>query len=178
MRDHELPNLTHWKNILKVNSIGITSTEPDHLKKIFEDLNCDSLKHFLELYLTVDVLQPACRFEILRSVCYKTYELDCAQFYTASNLSGAASLKVCKPDLELLTDRNLLDMTERMICGGKASVLSSRLEISNSPLLPNFDASKEEASVVYFDANNLYGGIMLRYSLPLRVIEIFTEITL
>ena len=84
--DHELPNLRHWKNSLKDNSIDITSTELDHLKKIFEEFNCDSLKHFFELYLTVDLLQLACWFGELRPVCYKTYELECAQFYTASTL--------------------------------------------------------------------------------------------
>ena len=87
-------------------------------------------------------------------------------------------MKVCKADLELLTDRNLLDMTERMIRGGTASVNSLRLETANSPLLPNFGASKEVASIVYIDANNLYGGIMLKYPLPLRAFELITEITL
>ena len=178
LTDHELPKLRHWKNSLMGNSIDITSTELDHLNKIFEELNCDSLKHFFELYLTVDVLQLACWFEELRSVCYETYELNCAQFYTASNLSGAASLKVCKPELEVLTDRSLLDMTERMIRGGIASVYSSRLETANSPLLPNFDASKEMASIVYIDTNNLYGGIMLKHPLPLRAFELITGITL
>ena len=90
----------------------------------------------------------------------------------------AASLKVCKPDLELLTDRNLLGMTERMIRGGIASVYSSRLETANSPLLPNFDVSKEVTSIVYIDANNLYGGIMLKYAHPLRAFELITEIIL
>ena len=108
----------------------------------------------------------------------KPNELDYVQFYTASNFSGAASLKVCKPDLELLTDRHLLDMNERRIRGGIASVFSSRLETANSPLLQNFDASKETASIVYIDANNLYGGIMLKYPFPLRAFELITEITL
>ena len=87
-------------------------------------------------------------------------------------------MKVCKPDLELLADRNLLDMTGRMICGGIASVYNSRLETANSSLLPNFDASKEVASIVYIDANNLYGGIMLKYALPLRAFQLITEIIL
>ena len=70
LSDHEL-HLRHWKNSLKDNSIDITSAELDHLKKKFDELNCDSLKHLLELYLTVDVLQLAYWFEGL-SVRYKT----------------------------------------------------------------------------------------------------------
>ena len=131
-----MPNLRHWKNSLKDKSIDITSNELDNPKKIFEEFNCENLKHFLELYLKVYVLQLACWFEKLKSVCYKTCELYCAQFFTASILSGAASLKVCKTEYELLTDRNFLHMTERMIRGGIASVFSSMLETANSPLLP------------------------------------------
>ena len=66
-------------------------------------------------------------------------------------------------------------MTERMVLGRIASVFSSRLETSNSPLLPIFDASKEVASIVYIDANNHYGGIKLKYALPLREFEFITE---
>ena len=124
------------------------------------------------------MLQPACSFEEPRTVCYKTYGLDCVQFYTASNLSGSACLKVCKPDLELLTDRNILDLTERMIRGGLESVYSSRLEIANNSLLSNFDESKKPSSILYIDANNLYGGVMLHYPLPLKDFEIVEEISL
>ena len=49
LSNHELHNLRHWKNSLKDNMIDITSTELDHLKKVFEEFNCASLKHFLEL---------------------------------------------------------------------------------------------------------------------------------
>ena len=147
------------KNILKDNSIDITSTEWDHHKKIFQEFNCESLKHFLELYLTVEVLQLACWFEELRSVCLKP--TSCT-VHSSPQPQIFQALKVRKPELELLTDRNLLNMTERMISGGIASVFSSRLETANSPLLPNFDASKV-ASIVYIDANDLYGGIMLKY---------------
>ena len=178
INDLELPGIRHWKNSLKDNSIDITYAELDQLKKVFSEFNCENLKQFLELYLTGDVLQLACCFEELRSVCYKTYSLDCAQFYTASNLSGSACLKVCQPQLELLTDRELLDMTERMIHGGVASVFSSRLERANSPSLPNYDQSKELASIIYIDANNLYGGVMFNYPLPEKTFQLVTEITL
>ena len=178
LNDLELPGIRHWKNILKDNSIDITYAELDQLKKVFREFNCEILKQFLELYLAGDVLQLACWFEELRSVCYKTYSLDCAQFYTTSNLSGSACLKVCQPQLELLTDRELLDVTERMIRGWIASVFSSRLERANSPSLPNYDESKELASMIYIDANNLYGGVMFNYTLPEKAFELVTEITL
>ena len=65
-----------------------------------------------------------------------------------------------------------------MIRGGLASVYSSRLEIANNSLLSNFDESKEPSSILYIDANNLYGGVMLHYPLPLKDFEIVEEISL
>ena len=65
-----------------------------------------------------------------------------------------------------------------MIRGGVASVFSSRLERANSPSLPNYDQSKELASIICIDANNLYGGVMFNYPLPEKAIELVTEITL
>ena len=125
--------------------------------------NCENLKQFLELYLTGYVLQLACWLKERRSVCYNTYGLDCSEFYTASNLSGSACLKVFEPELELLTDRQILDMTEKMMRGGSSFVFSSRQEVANNNMLPEFDESKDVSSIIYID--NIYGGIMLQYPL-------------
>ena len=53
-----------------------------------------------------------------------------------------------------------------MIHGGVALLFSSRMETANSPTLPNFDESKKLASIAYIDANILYGGKNLKYTLP------------
>ena len=178
LRDLSLPSLKNWKNSLKDNQIDVTNEELIQLNNVFKVFNCESLKQFLELYFTGDILQLACWFEELRSVCYNTYGLDCSQFYTASNLSGSACLKVCEPELELLTDRRILDMTERMMRGGLSSVFSSRQEVANNTMLPEFDESKDVSSSINIDANNLYGGIMLHYPLPLKDFELVDDISL
>ena len=162
LNDLSLPSLRNWKNNLKDNQIDITNEELIPLNNVFNVFNCENLKQFLELYLTGDVLQLPCWFEELRSVCYNTYGLDCSQFYTASNFSGSACLKVCEPELELLTDRQILDLTERMMRGGFLSVFSSRQEVDNNTMLLQFDESKDVSSIIYIDANNLYRGIMFQ----------------
>ena len=135
------------------------------LTKVFSEFNCENSNGFLEMHLIGDVLQLLCWFEELHSVCYNTYGFDWAQFYTASKLSGSACLTVCNPELEPLTDRNILDMTERMIRGGLASVFSTWLEFANKPHVSYFKATEDVSSIIYTDANNLYGGIMLQYPL-------------
>ena len=142
LSDLSLPSLMNWKNSLKDNQIDVTNEELIPLNNVFKVFNCESLKQFPELYLTGDVLQLACWFEELRSVCYNTYGLDCSQFYTDSNLSGSACLKVCEPELELLTDRRVLDMTERMMRGGLSSVFSSRRKLRITPCCRNLTSRK------------------------------------
>ena len=90
LNERSLPSLKNWKNSLKNNQIDVTNEDFIQLNNVFKVFNCENLKQFLELNLTGDVLQLACWFEELRSVCYNTYGLDCSQFYTASNLSGIA----------------------------------------------------------------------------------------
>ena len=51
-------------------------------------------------------------FQEFREVGYKTYGLDPAHCFTASNLTGQAFLKVCKAVAELLTQRDHLDLVE------------------------------------------------------------------
>ena len=178
LNDLSLPSQENWKNSLKDNQIDVNNEELIQLNNVFKVFNCENLKQFPELYLTGDVLQLPCWFEALRSVCYNTYGLDCSQFFAASNLSGSACLKVCAPELELLTDRQILDMTERMMRGGMSSIFSSRHEVANNIMFPYFDESKDVSSKIYIDANNLYGGIMLQFPLPLKDFELVEDISL
>ena len=178
LNELSLPCLKNWKNSLKDNQIDVTNEELIQLNNVFKVFNCENLKQFLQLHLKRDVLQSACWFEELRSVCHNTYGLDCSQFYTASNLSGSACLKVCEPELELLTDRQLIDLTERMMRGGLSSVFSSKHEVAKNTMLPEFDESKDVSSIIYIDANNLCSGIMLQYPLPLKDFELVEDISL
>ena len=60
LRELSLPSLENWKNSLKDYKIVVTSEELNQLNFVFNEFNCQSLKEFLELYLTGDVLQLSC----------------------------------------------------------------------------------------------------------------------
>ena len=122
----------------------------------------------LDLYLTTDVLLLASVFEAFREICYQTYGLDCACYFLASNLSGDAFLKVCKPELKLLTDREHLDFVQRMIRGGMSSVYARRFYKATNKYLDNFSPSEPSSYILNIDANNLYAGIMKNCPLPLN----------
>ena len=120
----------------------------------------------------------ACVFQAFRDICYDTYGLDCAQYHGASNLSGDALLKVCKPDLHLLTVREQLELVENMMRGGVSSIYEQRLFQANNCNLPNYVASKPSTYALMLDANNLYGGVMQNDHLPLKDFALDAHITL
>ena len=163
----ELPPKEFWKNTLEGGEVTISDSDFDHVKLVFQEFDCKNLGDYHDLYLITDVLILASIFQEFRNVCYATYGLDCAHFYTASHLSGEAILKVCKADVELLTSREHLEMAENLIPGGISSVFAKRKFEANNKYLPTFNP-KAKTFGLFIDANNLYGGIMEKFPLPLR----------
>ena len=149
-----------WKNSLTGGDGGVSRSEYNHALKGFTELKCGSLGDYHGLYLTTDVLLLASVFEAFREVFYQTYGLDYACYFTASNRSGDAFLQVCKPEVKLLTDREHLDLVQRMIRGGMSSVYALQFYKANKKYLDDFLLSEPSSYILKFDAKNLYGGIM------------------
>ena len=110
--------------------------------------------------------------EQFRKVAYSTYGLDSAHYYTCSDLSGDAFLKVSEARVELLTDRSHLEMAENLIRRGVSSVFSKRLATMNNKYLEWFDETKPTTYGLLLNANNLYGGNIQNFPLPLSEFEI------
>ena len=164
----KLPPKKCWFDKLK--SGKVTITEDDYLKAklIFENFECRSMGYHHILYLTVDNLQLARWFKRLRAVRLDSYSLECAQYLLAPQLAADAFLKICHPDLELLIDRNHLDVAEQLLGGGMPSVYTKRLFTPNNKDLESFDDIPKLTYCLTIDANNLYGGIMKDFCLPLN----------
>ena len=103
---------------------------------MFSKCGCQTIGDHHDLYLTSDSLLLAYVFEALRVICYDRYGMDCAQCYGASNLSGDAFLKVCKPDLHLLTEREQLELVENMMRRGLSSNFARRLFKQTTAICP------------------------------------------
>ena len=104
-------------------------------------------------------------FENFRSLCLKEYELDPKYYISTPGLAFDAMLKVTKAKIELLTDIDMVLMTEKAIPGGLTQVVKKHA-IANNKYLPSFDKSKRNVFLQYLDANNLYGYAMIQ-KLPL-----------
>ena len=118
-------------------------------------------------YCVTHSLILASVFEHFRKGCFDTYMLDCCKFYTASNLTGSIFLKVCKPAMQFLIERDMWDVTESMIRGVLPSIYAKRLSKANNRYLETYDPIKESTFTLCIDANTLYGGIMEIYCLAI-----------
>ena len=155
----------------------LTQEEWKNAVKVYEQFNCSNLGDYHDLYLKTDTLILACVVEETR-LCYKTYGLDSAHYFTCSHLSGDAFLKKCRADIELLTDRSHLEMVEDMIRGCVASVFDKRFFKANNRYVTQHNNNDYNTYGVLLDANNLYGGIMEKFPLPLNSFEIVPDINL
>ncbi|CAL1535717.1 unnamed protein product, partial [Lymnaea stagnalis] len=149
-----------FKNIL--NDADISEEDYQHAEKVWREFKIKNLGEYHDLYVKSDVLLLADVFENFRNTCKDQYSLDPAYFYGLSGLSWQAALKQTKPNLDLLTDREMYLMIESGIRGGVA-MISHRFATANNPRLPDYDATKPKTYVIYLDANNLYGWAMSQY---------------
>ena len=76
-----------------------------------------------DLYVRSDVAQLSDVFENFRSICSKIYELDPSYFVSTPGFAFEAMLKCTKAKLELMTDMNMVLMTEKDIRGGLTQVV-------------------------------------------------------
>ena len=93
---------------------------------MWEILECGTLQDYHDSYLKLDCALLACVCEFHRQLSFDTYKLDCMHFFTLPNMAKEASLRICKANVELLTEREHLDMIEPAIRGGVTSVFESR----------------------------------------------------
>ena len=149
---------------------GITEDDYNHATNVYEKLNCKSFRDYHMTYLKCDVLLLADVFENFRRTCLNYYELDPANYITAPGLSWDAMLKMTKMELELIHDPKILDIIERQKRGGLTFVGSKRHVKANNKYVEGYDKSKPDNSLMYWDANNLYGWAMSE-SLPYKDIE-------
>jgi hypothetical protein len=80
-------------------------------------------------------------------------------------------------ELELITDRKILDIFEQSKRGGLTFVGSKRDAKANNKYIAGYDPTTKSIYLMYLDANNLYGWSMVQ-DLPYKDIRLNTEITI
>jgi len=130
-----------------------------HAQKVFRTFNCQNMMDYTKLYLTTDTILLAEAVTSLRNQIHGEFGLDLCQYLSLPMLSKDLMLKMTGAKIDLMHDSEMCAMVRNNIRGG-LSYVNQRY----------FDATKEAEktgeprSLVYLDANNLYGAAM---SLPL-----------
>ena len=121
----------------------------------------NSLADYQDLYVQSDTLLFVDIFENFRDMSLKIYELDPAYIVLLPGFAWHACLKIAGTNLELITDINMLLMTESGMRGGVFHVIHSYAE-ANNKYMNNYDENQASSFLSYLDANNFYACPMIK----------------
>ena len=171
-----LYDLRNWTNSPHGGQVSITSNILFHAEKVFDTFKGENLGVYHKLYLLTDNHMLTCVFDSFRKLTFSTHGSDCVRFYTFSQFSGHAFLKVSNASVELLTDREHPEIAKTLIKSGVASVSSEHLAQKKNGSLIIFNEVKTKTFGLLADANSLLGRVMEEFPPPLRDFELANEI--
>ncbi|KAJ8910231.1 hypothetical protein NQ315_015923 [Exocentrus adspersus] len=97
----------------KLNDEAVSELDYCRAQRVWELFNCQNLGEYSDIYLKSDILLLCDVFQNFRKICFETYKLDPAQYFTAPGLAWDAMLKLTKVNLELLTDIDMIHMLKK-----------------------------------------------------------------
>ena len=108
-----------------------------------------TLGQYHDLYLKIDVSLLCDLFEKFINVCLKYYGLGPCHYFSSPGLSWDAMLKMTDIQLEKINNIDAHLFSEKGMRGG-ISYISKR-----------YSKSSDKKTIMYWDANNLYGWAMI-----------------
>ena len=136
---------------------SITDVEYARAKDVWEKFQMKSLWNYHDLYLITDVLLLADVILNFQKVCRDNYGIDPLHSYTTPGFGWQSLLKMTGVELELFSEeqKELYLFFEAAKRGG-LSTISKRHIKANIPERTDYDPSKPNKWIMYWDANNLY----------------------
>ena len=159
----QLPPKSAFHNDL--TDSDISDDDYAHAMNVWHAFNCQTLEHYLHVYLKADILQLADIFEYFADIAFSDYGLDVKKYISLPSYSYDSMLKMSGVKIELITDVSAYLMVESAVRGGVATI-SNRFSKANNPMVPGYDETKPTSYIMYLDMVNLYSYSM---SLPLPV---------
>ena len=131
-----------------MNLENISDGDYVHAQKVWDVFETKHLGEYHDLYVQSDTLLLADIFQNFRKMCLDIYELDPVYFVSAPGLAWQACSKKTKVELKLLTDYDMMLMTENCIRGGICQV-SHRYVKANNQYMKNYDKNIESLYLEY-----------------------------
>ena len=98
-----------------LNLEDISDEDYAHARKVWDVFEVKNLGEYHDLYVQSDTLLLADVYENIRNMCLNKYRLDPGYFLSAPGLAWQACFKKTEVELELLTDYDMILMTELMV---------------------------------------------------------------
>ena len=122
---NSMKNYQQKKTFSIMNNEHITDEDYKHVQTVWETFELKSMGEYHDLYLKSDVLLLTDVFENFRRTCMQYYELDPCHCFTSPGLSWDAMLKMTDIKLELMTDIDMFQFTEKGMRGGVSYIHAS-----------------------------------------------------
>ena len=155
---HPLPPREKWDNDLKKQKIKDGEWELVH--KVCETFKIEDLRTFTRVYTILDTVLLCIINTNFRSICMELYKLDPLYNCTLSGFAWNAMLHMTKVSIEHICCKKMLKLVTDSIRGGLCFNSKTYAE-ANNPLLPEYDESKEDSYIAYYDINRLVTKVFL-----------------
>jgi hypothetical protein len=124
-----------------INNENVKEKEYKNVHAIWNKSEVKDFQAFTNLYNKVDILLLADVMENLREIPLKTYKLNPALYFTSPGFAWDCMLKLTK-NLELLTEYDMILMTEKGIRGGISQCSNRHVKANNMYMQEKFDENK------------------------------------
>ena len=141
--EDELPDKSTFFSSLKDS--GVNEKEYKKAVNFWKVFKIKNLGEYHDLYLKTDILLLVDVFEKFVETCLNYYRLDPCHYFSSPGLSWDAMLKMTRIKLELISDVNMHLFIEKGMRGGISYIAKRYIKVN------------EKKSIMYWDANNLYG---------------------
>ncbi|GFR66066.1 protein NYNRIN [Elysia marginata] len=145
----------------KLSDAHISDSDYAHAQNIWRTFECRTLGDYTDLYCRADVLLLADVFENFRKTCQKQYKLDPAHYYTSPGLSWDALLK--KTESSNCSPTMTNTSSARRACEEVSRWYRSATPGQTIQPSRGYNPQKPNTSILYLDANNLYGWAMSQH---------------
>jgi hypothetical protein len=143
------PTISALSSSLKQDSIS--EDDYKHVQKAYQTLKCEKpFNDYRMNYLACDVLLLADLFKDFRRTCVEYSKFDPTNYLTAPGLAWDAMLLTIKAKLDLVTDVEMLSMSERQKRDGLCFVGSNRPVNAHIIFLQDYNTERECNYIVYW----------------------------
>ena len=165
LEDDALPPRDAFFNSLTDSDVDEDSYCKAH--EIWTVFGCKTLKDYMEIYVTLDVLLLAAVFETYRRSTYKHFCLDPCHYVSTPSLCMDAMLRMTRVKLEQLSDTDMYLFFTKAIRGGYSGSALRHAKANNDTMKDDYDPTSPTSYILSLDANNLYGHSLSK-PLPVR----------